>query len=222
MLWPKSDTHSHCWHWCGLGCVFHKSTTSWMWTVASIPHLQELWLSGSLPNSCVPFQCSMLWQAGTLWTCKEGIMVNMEITARTDSCTTDAGKWIIGDPRWFSEHYWEVCHISLTDPALIPRRRMWEGCSFHWHNRCSESCLVELRWWGGQESSLLGWSYLEKDFLLPSPTDWGGWRQKKWTLLPQASQSCHELIADCGCKKNMQKVKIRGTTQKAAKIIIRY
>lgn len=40
---------------------------------------------------------------------------------------------------------------------------------------------------------------------LPSPTDWGwrkddtGW-QPLWTTLPEASQSCYELIR-CGCKK---------------------
>lgn len=40
---------------------------------------------------------------------------------------------------------------------------------------------------------------------LPSPSDWGwvkevtGW-QPLWTTLPEASQSCYELI-HCGCKK---------------------
>ena len=40
---------------------------------------------------------------------------------------------------------------------------------------------------------------------LPSPKDWGwqkddmGW-QPLWTTLPEASESCHELI-HCGCKK---------------------
>lgn len=40
---------------------------------------------------------------------------------------------------------------------------------------------------------------------LPSPSDWGwlkeptGW-QPLWTTLPEASQTCYELI-HCGCKK---------------------
>ena len=46
---------------------------------------------------------------------------------------------------------------------------------------------------------------LEPDPQLPSPADWGwvkedlGW-QPLWTTLPEASQSCYELI-HCGCKK---------------------
>ena len=46
---------------------------------------------------------------------------------------------------------------------------------------------------------------LQPDPQLPSPSDWGwvkeemGW-QPLWTTLPEASQSCYELI-HCGCKK---------------------
>ena len=46
---------------------------------------------------------------------------------------------------------------------------------------------------------------LVKDPEIPDPSDWGwmkdttGW-QPLWTTLPEASESCHELI-HCGCKK---------------------
>ena len=58
---------------------------------------------------------------------------------------------------------------------------------------------------------------LEPDPQLPSPSDWGwvkdevGW-QPLWTTLPEASQSCYEIIR-CGCKKGCTK---RCSCKKAA------
>ena len=78
-------------------------------------------------------------------------------------------------------------------------QKPWKTFHQHWQhwNSILKGCATSLNCWN---------QALIPDPDLPSPAAWGwkkdqtGW-QPVWTTLPEASQSCSELIIRCGCKK---------------------